>query len=74
MRISPSLRISFGLVMFTLSVILIADMFGVIPKKHAMQLDVRKKICESLAVQLSIAASMSEFNIVKSSLEVFCKP
>ena len=28
-KISPAVRISFGLVMFTLSVILIADLFGV---------------------------------------------
>ena len=71
MKISPSVRVSFGLVMFTLSVILIADLFGIVPKKDAMTLDFRKKVCESLAVQLSVAASHSEFEFVKTTLEVF---
>ena len=71
MRVSPVVRISFGLVMFTLSVILIADMFGITPNKSTMMLELRQKMCESLAMQLSVAASYSEFDIVKSSLEIF---
>jgi diguanylate cyclase (GGDEF)-like protein len=71
MKISPSVRVSFGLVMFTLSVILIADSLGMVPKKDMMILDFRKKVCESLAVQLSVAASHSEFEIVKMTLEAF---
>lgn len=70
-RISPAVRISFGLVMFTLSVILIADLFGVIPKKELITLDARKKICEVLAVQLSVAVTKNEFSIVNTSLELF---
>ena len=70
-KISPALRISFGLVMFTLSVILIADLFGIIPKKDLIVLDARKKVCEVLAVQLSVAVSKSEFDIVKTSIEHF---
>ena len=70
-KISPSVRISFGLVMFTLSVLLIADLFGIVPKKELITLDARKKICEVLAVQLSVAVSKSEFDIVNSSLELF---
>jgi len=70
-KISPAVRISFGLVMFTLSVILIADLFGIIPKKELIALDARKKICEVLAVQLSVAVSKSEFDIVNTSLELF---
>ena len=70
-KISPAVRISFGLVMLTLSVILIADLFGIIPKKELITLDARKKICEVLAVQLSVAVSKSEFDIVNTSLELF---
>ncbi len=70
-KISPAVRISFGLVMFTMSVILIADLLGIVPKKELIQLDARKKICEVLAVQLSVAVSKSEFDIVKTSLEFF---
>ncbi len=71
MKISPSVRVSFGLVMFTLSVILIADLFGIVPKKDVMTLEFRKKVCEALAVQLSVAASQSEFEFVKITLEAF---
>ena len=46
MKISPSVRVSFGLVMFTLSVILIADLFGFVPKKDVMLLEARKKVTE----------------------------
>ena len=70
-NISPAVRISSGLVMFTLSVILIADLIGMVPKKNTMTLELRQKICESLAVQLSVAASYSRFDIVKTSLETF---
>lgn len=69
--ISPAVRVSFGLVMFTLSVLLIADLFGMIPKKEAMLLDARKKVSESLAVQLSVAATNSDQNLVDQTLESF---
>jgi len=71
MKISPSVRVSFGLVMFTLSVILVADLFGVIPKKDLMMLDFRKKVSEALAVQISVAASRSEFELIKITLKSF---
>jgi diguanylate cyclase (GGDEF)-like protein len=71
MKISPSIRISFGLVMFTLSVILIADLFGIVPNKEILMLEARKKVSESLAVQLSVAASMSEFKMIETTLELF---
>ena len=70
-NISPAVRISSGLVMFALSVILIADLFGLVPKKNEMLLELRQKTCESLAVQLSVAATHSQFDIVKTSLEIF---
>jgi diguanylate cyclase (GGDEF)-like protein len=68
---TPAVRISSGLVMFTLSAILIADLFGLVPKKNVMLLDLRQQTTEILAVQLSVAASYSRFDIVKTSLEIF---
>lgn len=70
-KISPAVRVSFGLVMFTLSVILVADLFGFVPNKESIMLDARKKVSEVLAVQLSVAVSRSQFDIVKTSLELF---
>ena len=69
--ISPAVRVSFGLVMFTLSVLLIADLLGMIPKKETMLLEARKKVCESLAVQLSIAASIDNYHILDETLRSF---
>lgn len=70
-KISPAVRISFGLVMFTLSVVLVADLFGVVPKKDVILMDARKQSCEALAVQLSFAASRQDFDVVKATLELF---
>lgn len=71
MSISPAVRLSFGLVMFTLSVLLFADLFGVVPKKELMQLDARKKVCESLAVQISMYASKSDTDSMGLVLQNF---
>ncbi len=70
-NVSPAVRVSFGLVMFTLSVILMADLFGFIPKKDMIMLDARKKVSEVLAVQLSIAATRSDFETVETALDIF---
>ena len=67
--ISPVVRISFGLVMFTVSVLLIADLLGMLPKKELIVLEARKRICESLAVQMSIAASSSNDQILNETLK-----
>ncbi|MGD8802099.1 MAG: sensor domain-containing diguanylate cyclase, partial [Gammaproteobacteria bacterium] len=71
--ISPAIRVSVGLVMFTLSILLIADLIGVIPKKDQILLDARKKVCESLAVQLSVATTSSDNFIVNTTLKSFVK-
>ena len=70
-KISPAVRLSFGLVLFTLSVLLIIDMAGLIPKRSDMVLDTRKRVSESLAVQLSVAATSRDPYIVNSTLESF---
>ena len=57
--------------MFTLSVLLMADLFGFIPKKDTIMLDARKKVSEVLAVQLSISASRSDIESIEASLDVF---
>jgi diguanylate cyclase (GGDEF)-like protein len=57
--------------MFTLSILLIADLMGVIPKKDQILLDARKKVCESLAVQLSVATTSSDNFIINTTLKSF---
>ena len=69
--INPAVRVGFSLMMFTISVLLIADLFGMVPDREKMLMEARKKVCESLAVQLSLAASDSNMDLVEASLESF---
>jgi diguanylate cyclase (GGDEF)-like protein len=57
--------------MFTLSVLLIADLIGMVPDREKMLMEARKKVCESLAVQLSVAASTSNHPLVEATLKSF---
>ncbi|MGH8654389.1 MAG: diguanylate cyclase, partial [Gammaproteobacteria bacterium] len=70
-RISPSLRLSVGLAFFTASVLLLGDFLGLVPNRNEAMLDARKKVCESLAVQLSLAATRSEHALVRDTVEAF---
>ncbi len=72
-RISPAFRLSLGLVLFTLSVLLIIDLFGIIPKRSDMVLDTRKRVSESIAVQLSVAATANNLVFVEETLKSFVK-
>lgn len=71
LKMSPVVRLSVGMVMFTLSVLLFADLLGLIPKKELLTLDARKKTCESLAVQLSVAASRGYPDVMMDTLQSF---
>ncbi len=50
---SPLVRISFGLVMLTVAMLLLSDFLGLVPDTKKAELHSRKVIAESLAVQLS---------------------
>lgn len=53
---SPVSRISFGLVMLTVSLILMSDFLGLVPNANRAELEIRKTLAESLAVQISLNA------------------
>ena len=69
--IHPAVRVGFSLMMFTISVLLIADLLGMVPDREDMVMDARKKVCESLAVQLSTAASVSNQPLIDATLKNF---
>ena len=56
----PTFRISFSLALLTVSVLLIGDLFGLIPNSTNLEIDNRKTLTESLAIQLSHAASAAD--------------
>ncbi|MFP5504606.1 MAG: diguanylate cyclase [Gammaproteobacteria bacterium] len=49
-----SLRITFGLVMLTLGLLLLGQFVGLVPDERAGTLEARQRLCETLAVQVSI--------------------
>ena len=69
-KIAPDIRIAFGLVLFTITLILSLDMLGVLPDPDKSALDSRKKTCESLAVYASLAVQKGDLNSIKTTLRV----
>jgi diguanylate cyclase (GGDEF)-like protein/PAS domain S-box-containing protein len=68
-RISPTLRLSFGLVSLTISLILMAKFVGLVPDQNAAALSARQKLCEALAVQLSSAAGSNDIRLIRDTLQ-----
>ncbi len=67
--LSPLIRISFGLAMLTVSLLMVSEFLGMVPNKNAAELESRKAIAESLAVQLSAAISNQELLTVEETLQ-----
>jgi len=65
---NPVLRLTFGIVSLTVSLLLVAQLLGFLPDRSGLELDARKKFCEALAVQLSWAASRNDMRTIQSTL------
>ena len=60
-RLSSTLRLSLGLVLLTCSILLLADLVGVMPAgSREANLAARRAISESLAVQFTLAAGRGD--------------
>lgn len=59
-RLPPITRISIGLVLLTVSILLGSDLLGLIPDRSSVVLTERIRLCESLAVQFSVAAQKED--------------
>ena len=68
-RFTPVYNVSFGLVLLTVSLLLIGDLIGLVPNAQKGLLEGRGKFSESLAVQFSIAFSRGDAELVKATLE-----
>ncbi|MCB1676426.1 MAG: diguanylate cyclase [Halioglobus sp.] len=68
-RISPTVRVSFGLIMLTLSILFVGDWLGLIPREETLEMEQRKKLSESLAVQFSSLAQSGELGHIRTTLE-----
>ncbi len=70
LNLAPAVRISLGLVLFTVTLVLGADIAGVFPDPHRATLDLRKKTCESLAVYASLAVQNGDMDAIRSTMKV----
>lgn len=67
---SPVVRISFGLVIVTISALLMSDFLGMVPDTKRAEINSRKAIAESLAVQFSMVVANDELVTVQEILKV----
>jgi diguanylate cyclase (GGDEF)-like protein len=65
---TPTFRISIGLVGLTISLILSAHAFGLIPDERKVEIEARAKIAEALAIQLSNAASRNNIKSIQETI------
>ena len=67
-RLSPVVRVSFGLLMLTISLLLIGDWLGLIPQAQKLEVERRKQLSQNLAVQLSSLAMSGEAKHIRTTL------
>lgn len=69
LSLSPTLRVTLGIVSLTISLLLAADFLGLFPDRTALTLEARQKFCEALAIQLSWDAARSDLRGIQNTLE-----
>jgi diguanylate cyclase (GGDEF)-like protein/PAS domain S-box-containing protein len=69
-RMSPPVRLSVGLSLFTVSLLLLIELLGLFPDPQQAILDSRKKTCESLAVYASLAVQRDDMHAIQTTMDV----
>ena len=67
---SPLSQLSLGLVMLTATMLFTSEFFGLIPDTKQAELESRKTITETLAVQLSLALKKDQLDTIEESLHL----
>nr|WP_319486612.1 EAL domain-containing protein [uncultured Cohaesibacter sp.] len=68
--ISPTFRISFGLVGITLTLFMTAFLVGLFPNQERQELNARADFAEALALQLSAAASQYDVKVMRQTIDM----
>jgi len=68
--VSPILRLTFGLILLTVSILVIGDLLGLTPDQKRAELAARKAIAEALAVQVSSEVAQGRFDVVRDTIRV----
>ncbi len=69
MQIRPAIKLSFAFVLLTTSILIIGELLGLVPNERAGILEGRKNFCESLAIQISMAAARDDFALINATLK-----
>ena len=70
LRMTPAVRISLGLALFTMTLVLGVEMLGFLPDPHRAALELRKKTCESLAVYASLAVQKGDLDAIQTTMQI----
>ena len=65
---TPTMRLSIVLVIVTVNLLFLADLIGFVPNTAKSDLELRKSLSESLALQFSAAAEKGEFQTIQNTL------
>ncbi len=66
--LSPTLQISFALMSLTISLLMSAQVLGILPSQSESQLAARAQIAEALAIHLSTAAAKNDLASINATL------
>ncbi len=69
MRLTPVIRITVGLVLLTISILLAGNLLGLTPDASRSELNARQRFCETLAVQLTLALNDDNVAMVQSIVD-----
>ncbi len=69
LRINPAVRLSVGLVILTISILILAQAIGLAPGTERQQLEVRKRLAETLATQVTMAIMRGDELLLQYLLE-----
>ncbi|MGD2136626.1 MAG: diguanylate cyclase [Gammaproteobacteria bacterium] len=69
-KINPTLRITVGLVLIMMSLLLVGDLLGLVPDDSQAVVEGRKTLAESLAVQYSVTAQNKDIASIKTSMRI----
>ncbi len=73
LQISPTLRVSFGLLMITLSIVFASDWLGLIPREETLRMENRKHFSETVAVLFSSMAQKGDSLHFNSSIKHYLR-
>ena len=67
-RITPAVRLSFGLVILTLSILILAQALGLTPNVEQRELSARQQVAETLALQTLLALTRNDASLLQALL------